>query len=283
MSSGSPFAQGFCPGERCSRNLPAFGKLVERIGVARPEGKISERTHARDFRVALHRNERHRLIEERKPRTQVFADLSLHGGSCGPDFIDAAEFRNPLGRRLRTAPLDPGDVVDLVAHQRKVVDHAFGRHAVLFNHAGAVIELRVHRIENHDIIVDELRKILVAGSDNRLDALALRHSGERPDDVVGLDSGDNEHLPAERRHYFFKGLDLHAEIVGHGRAIGLVLGIHLMTEGLSRRIENDRRHIGLRERMNAREHSEEALDRSGGLARRRREGRKGVVGAEKII
>ena len=56
-----------------------------------------------------------------------------------------------------------------------------------------------------------------------------------------------------------------------------------MTEGLSRRIENDSRHIGLRERMNAREHSEEALDRSGGLARRRREGRKGVVGAEKII
>ena len=57
--------------------------------------------------------------------------------------------------------------------------------------------------------------------------------GQRADHVVGLDAGHGQHLPAEQAHHLVDRLDLAAQVVRHGRAVGLVLGIPVVAEGLA--------------------------------------------------
>ena len=56
-----------------------------------------------------------------------------------------------------------------------------------------------------------------------------------------------------------------------------------MPEGFAGRIEDNRRQVGLRHRIDAAQHAEKALHRAGGLAGARREGGERMVGAKEVI
>ena len=170
-----------------------------------------------------------------------------------------------------------GDVVDLVAHEREVVDDALGRNAVLFNHAVSVVELGVHRVEKRHVLVDELRHVLVARRDDDFHPFGSPFPGKRRNNVVGFDTGHDEKRPPEIRENLLKGRDLHAQIVGHRRTIRLVLGIHRVTEILPGRVENDDRTIGLHHALDAPEHAEKAPHGARRFAVRRGERRQAVV------
>ena len=68
--------------------------------------------------------------------------------------------------------------------------------------------------------------------------------GERADHIVGLDALDHQQRPAMRAHERVQRLDLAHEIVGHRRAIRLVLGIPVVAESLARRVEDDGEVVG---------------------------------------
>jgi hypothetical protein len=81
------------------------------------------------------------------------------------------------------------------------------------------------------MLVHQLAQVLVAAGDDHVDALGRRGLRQGGDHVIGLHAGHGHHLPAQQLHHLVDGLDLAAQIVGHGRARGLVLGVHLVAEG----------------------------------------------------
>ena len=278
---------GAHPGRKRSKNrfvrhFPAARECTKRF--RRRRAKV-ERFETRDGQLAivLDRDELSRFVKEGETLAEVFADLPLHLVGATLDFVEASELGDPLGGRFFTALFNPGDVVDLVAHEREVVDDALGRNAVLFNHAVSVVELGVHRVEKRHVLVDELRHVLVARRDDDFHPFGSSFPGKRRNNVVGFDTGHDEKRPPEIGENLLKGLDLHAQIVGHRRTIRLVLGIHRVTEILPGRVENDERTIGLHHALDAPEHAEKTPHGARRFAVRRGERRQAVVGTEKIV
>ena len=60
------------------------------------------------------------------------------------------------------------------------------------DHTRHVEPLVAHRVDQRHARRDQLRQILVAGGNQRVDAIPLRLSGQRSDDVVGLDTVDHQ-------------------------------------------------------------------------------------------
>ncbi len=111
-----------------------------------------------------------------------------------------------------------GEVVALVAPQRRVVDVLLRRDAGALEDAGLVVE-RVVRdaalvVEDSEVrVADELVRVTVAGHDDRVHALRGRAHRERADHVVGLDPGDLEHRDRERLEHLVDQRQLAAEQV----------------------------------------------------------------------
>ena len=94
---------------------------------------------------------------------QVFPDLAGEAVRVGHDVIQRAMLGQPLHRGLGPYLGNPRHVVRGVADQGQVIDDALRRHAVFFNNTGAIKASIVHGVDQVDIIVDDLRQVLIAG------------------------------------------------------------------------------------------------------------------------
>ena len=93
--------------------------------------------------------------------------------------------------------------------------------------------------------VHQLRHVLVAGRDQRVDALFGRLLRQGPDHVIGLDAVDDQQRQAHGADDVERRFDLHTQLFGHRRAVGLVFRIQRVAEGLARGIEHHRDVRGL--------------------------------------
>ena len=84
---------------------------------------------------------------------------------------------------------------------------------------------------------DELKEILVAGDDRDVEAGRGRLLGQRADHVVGLVALGGEDRHAERFAGGVHHRNLLGELVGHRRAVGLVVGDEIVAERAARQIE----------------------------------------------
>ena len=150
----------------------------------------------------------------------------------------------PLGRRLGADLGHTGHVVHGVANQGLVVDHQPGRHAKLSLHTRHVAALVVHGVDDGDVLIHQLRQVFVAARDDHLHALGRGQAGQRANHVVGLHAGHIEHLPAHELNQLVDGLDLAAQVVGHGRALGLVGGVERVAKGGAFGVKDAGREIG---------------------------------------
>ncbi len=163
----------------------------------------------------------------------------------GEQVFQIAVFVDQQRRRLDPDAGRAGDVVDAVAGQRLNVDDAVGADAEFVMHLVRADLLGLDRVQHHHAAADKLHQILVGTDDRDPPARIAGLTGEGSDDVVGLvmlklDTGDVEGAGGvagqrELRHQLFR----------QGRAIGLVVGIDLVAEGLGRVVE-DHRHMGRR-------------------------------------
>ena len=177
--------------------------------------------------------------------------LLQHGAAFPSDLLqppeevlDRAELLDELGRRLLAYPRDAGNVVDRVPHQSEDVPHLVGRLDLpLLPHLGVAENFRAAAGTPGPVQVgalrDQLGEVLVRGHHvgrrpGRFGALC-----QGPDDVVGLpprlaDDGNAEALadPENERHRM-------SEIVRHGLALRLVLGVLLVAVGRARGVEDD--------------------------------------------
>jgi hypothetical protein len=152
--------------------------------------------------------------------------------------FERAILKEPLARRLRTDFVDAGYVVDGIADQREVVDETIRLHAELLFDAGFVERLVRHRVDECHVRAHELRHVLVAGRDDDARAETLRFFRERTDHVVRFHAFHDQQRPAHGADRFVQRVRLEGQLVGHAFAVRLVLGIHVVAEGLSLGVEH---------------------------------------------
>ena len=150
-----------------------------------------------------------------------------------------------LARGLGPDPRHARHIVDAVAHQRQHVADLFRRHPEFLQHLRPPDAPVVHRVEHVDpgILVDQLHQILVGADDRHPPAGRLGRGHVAGNDVVGLqprflDAGNGEGAggDADQR-------ELRDQVFGRRWPVRLVLVVHLVAEGLLRRVE-DHRHVG---------------------------------------
>jgi hypothetical protein len=213
---------------------------------------------------------------------QVLAGHALDAVGRGHHAVQRAEVGDPLRRRLRAHLLDARHVVHAVADEREVVHDALGRHAELGLHAFDVQPLVAHGVDERDPLVHQLRQVLVAGGDDHAVAALRTQPGQRADGVVGLDARRHQHRPAQQLHNLMDGLDLLAHGLGHGRAVGLVLGVPVVAEGLAGGVEDTGRVLGRELLAQLLQHRHHAVDGAGGHAARAAQVGHRVVGAVQV-
>ena len=211
------------------------------------------------------------LAPQRQPvqrLPQVLANRARNGVGMGHHPGERAILLQPLGGGLGAYLGHAGYVVNSVAHQRLVVHHQLRRHAKFGLDPGHIAALAVHGVDDGDVAVDELRQILVAAADNHLDVLSGSGNGQRADHIVGLHAGHRQHLPAHQTHHFVNRLDLGAQIVRHGRAMRLVLGVERITKGGAAGVKNAGGKIGGKVLAQALQHIDHAANGTRGRAAR---------------
>ena len=135
-------------------------------------------------------------------------------------------------------------VVGGIAHQGLEVDHLGRRNAEFALHSGGIASFAIHRVDYGDVRIHQLAQILVAAGDDDVDALSGRGFGQGANDIVGLHALNGQHFPALQAHQFVNGVELAAQIIGHGRAVALVVGIERVAKSFTLGVEHAGRPDG---------------------------------------
>ena len=166
------------------------------------------------------------------------------------DTIKTPVLRDPLCRGLRTALIDPGNVIDLVPHEREVINDPGRGNAEFRGDARFIEHLVTHRIDR----LNELIEILVSGRDKALDAAGLRPGSKCPDHIIRLNALLNDELPAHRHDKLLNRADLAREIIRHRRTVRFVLRVDVRSERLPLRVKNTDAEVRLHDCPNGSQH-----------------------------
>ena len=158
-----------------------------------------------------------------------------------------------LGRGLGPDAADAGHIVHRITHQRQHVADQIRRDAEFLGDLGNVDPRVFHRVEHVDMPsggrrADQLHQILVRRDDRHMPPLRRRRAGITGDQVVGLEPRHLDTGQRERPRRIANQRELRHQILGRGRAVGLVGIVHIVAERLGPGIENHRqmrRPIGL--------------------------------------
>ncbi len=224
------------------REAEALEQFDQPIGIRAAGGEVFDPEVQRH--VFLERDQFARQWQLIERISKIFADLAADLVGMLDHRIEAAVLVQPLGRGLGPDLLDAGDVVRGVAGQRQQVADELGPDAELVDHRVRVVAFFLHAVLEHHAVPDQLGQVLVARRDQHRQLLVLSAARERGNHVVGLDPVHTHPPDAERIDQFVQRRQLGAQVVGHGRAVGLVVGERIVAEVLARRVEDHGQVIG---------------------------------------
>ncbi len=214
---------------------------VQRAQRCRVHGAAAERRLIEgEVHIAADRGEPPREGHDVQARAQVLADLAGDVLGVRQQLVKGAVGIEPLGGGLRAHLVDARNVVRAVADQREVVDDLLREHVELRLDAGPVQDGVGHGVDQRDLLVDQLRHVLVAGRDQHRLAGLGRTGRQSADHIVRLNAGDAQQRQAHAGDRLQERFGLGAQIIGHRRAVRLVLGEQIVAEGLARRVKHDR-------------------------------------------
>ena len=129
-----------------------------------------------------------------------------------------------------------------------------------------IVDGVVHGVDQGDVVVDQLRHVLVAGGDQHRLLFGAENAREGADHVVGFDAVLNDQRQAHGADQIVQRLHLLAQLVGHRRPVGLVLLEQLVAEGFALGVEHHRHVLGVVVVDHLAQHRGDAAHRAGGLA-----------------
>ena len=101
-------------------------------------------------------------------------------------------FLQPLYRGLGADLGHTGNIVRGIADEGQVFDNALRRYTELVYHSLTVVACVFHGVDESDVVVDQLRHVLVAGGDNGNHAGGGGLGGQGADHVVRLHPRDHK-------------------------------------------------------------------------------------------
>ena len=113
---------------------------------------------------------------------------------------------------------------------------------------------------------DELGEVFVGTDDQHVQPRAAGLRRQRADHVIGLDTVDGDHRECHGIEQLANARKLAFQIVRRVAAIGLVLRIPVVAEGVAWRIEDHAETLRLVVLVEPPQHVEEAEHRAGGFA-----------------
>ena len=146
------------------------------------------------------------------------------------------------------------------------INHQLGRYAKLCCHASHITFFAIHGVDDGDVLIHQLTQVLVPAGDRDLNTLAGSHMCQGGDHVIGLHARYVQHGPAHAPHEIVDGLNLRAQIVGHGAAVLFVFGVQLVAKGRAFRVEHASRKVGREILAQPLHHVDHAANGTGGLA-----------------
>ena len=213
---------------------------------------------------------------------QAFADLALDLVTVLDNAVSAVVLVEPLGRSFRSYLGHARNIVRAVAHQREVVDDLLGKDVELIFDGIAIHAGIGHRVDEHYLVRDQLRQVLVARRHQHLQALLSGLCAQRADDIIRLDAFDTQQRQAHCFHGIEDGLHLGTQFVGHRRACCLVVRVQIVAEGFARRIEYDGNVRGAFFAHEFADHRQNTVQGAGWLALRIAQGGQRVEGTVKV-
>ena len=177
----------------------------------------------------------------------------------------------PLGRGLGAHLLHPRHVVHGVSHEREVIHDPRGRHAKALLHRLRIRHLHrapvaAHGVDEHHLIADQLSEVFVSSGNHGSHALRPGLRGQGANHVIGLQAIDHHQGPAQCPNGIKNGGHLQSQVIGHGRSVGLVLGIDGVPKGGALGVEDTGDEIGGPLLTNPAQHVDDAGDGPGGRA-----------------
>ena len=166
---------------------------------------------------------------------------------------ERAVLRDQLAGGLGADAEDAGNIVHRIAHQRQHVPQLLGRDAEFLDHFVAPDALRFHRVEHVDAaaafdagfqlvigaLADQLHQVLVRTDDRDIPALARGGAGIAGDHIVRLDIGLFDDRQGKGAGGIANQRKLRHQILGRIGAVGLVLIVEVVAEGMARLVEDD--------------------------------------------
>ncbi len=108
-----------------------------------------------------------------------------------------------------------------------------------------------------------------------------RFRTKRANHIIGLDTVYDDQWQSERPDDLVQGLDLHAQVIGHRRPIGLVLGVNIVAKSFPLGIEHHRNVIRLLVPDQFTQHIQDAIDGTGRMLIMR-QWRQPMIGPEQV-
>ena len=269
------------PGPELHAGIPLGQLLAVRLGVVQLLRRQIQRHVGLDGRqgighiglVLLRRELRGHGFRTAKRQLRHFIQRSING-------IEASQALQQAQCRFFAHTGHSRNVVRLVAHQRQQVDHQPGRNPEFLLDTRHIEHQIGHGVDQGDMFIDQLGHVLVAGGNHHRPALGRGLAGESADHIVRLHTLHAQQRQPHRPDNAVNRLNLFAQLVRHGRTLGLVLGKHIVPESLALGVEHHRHRAARIVLEQAADHADHALHRPRRLPGRigqRRQRMKGAV------
>ena len=176
---------------------------------------------------------------------QVLLPLgALHPVGVGEHPVERAELVEQLLGDLRPDQRHPGDVVDLVPHQRLEVDHLVGPDAPVGHQRDLVVEVVLADVVNGDVIRDQLPRVLVPRHQPAVDARLVAQPRDGRQHVVGLKPRHGEDRNPQGLDHLHDLGHLRPQLARHLASFPLVDRVQVVAERVAGGVERTNQGVG---------------------------------------